>query len=217
MRTGAPWRENSIGCINVDEQLNLYGNIDMMKVLAVVVAAAALAAIAAAAVVHQAGPSTVELDADIASLKTDILGAQADAARYSGGLILVQTQLRAAILKNTLAMLEQKRESFLRGISLSYQESTKRISAPADDAAAASELAKARAEEQAAREEAAMYSGGLLQTMALVREATAKTTEAAVQQRVALAKLGIPLAYPSVASPPVQKSPGKTASDKDAL
>jgi hypothetical protein len=103
---------------------------------------------------------------------------------------LVQTRLRATILKNTLAMLKQKRESFLRGITLNYQEPMPRITAPSDDAAAFSELAKARGDAKAAHQEAAMYSGGLIQTMALVREVTAKTTEAAIEQRIALAKLG---------------------------
>ena len=53
--------------------------------------------------------------------------------------------------------------------------------------------------------------------MALVREATAKTTEAAIEQRIAFMKLGIPLPFLSGINVPVPKSPGKTTSDKDAL
>ena len=53
--------------------------------------------------------------------------------------------------------------------------------------------------------------------MALVREATAKTTEAVIQQRTALARLGIPLPSFSGINPSAPKSPGKTTSDRDAL
>ncbi len=189
----------------------------MKKTFVTIVAAVALSASVAAAVVHGAGPSTAELDVEIASIKTEIAAADAQAALYSGGLILAQTQLRVTILKNTLAMLEQKRASFLRGITLNYQEPTPRISAPFDDAAAISELDKARGDAKAAQREAAMYSGGLIQTMALVREATAKTTEAAIEQRIAFMKLGIPLPFLSGTNLPVPKSPGKTTSDKNAL
>jgi ABC-type iron transport system FetAB ATPase subunit len=149
----------------------------MKKTFVTIAAAAALSASVAAAILHGAGPSRAELDVEIASIKTKIAAADAQTALYSGGLILAQAQLGVAILKNTLAMLEQKRASFLRGITLNYQEPTPRISAPFDDAAALSELDKARADANAAQREAAMYSGGFIQTMALVREATAKTTK----------------------------------------
>ncbi len=188
----------------------------MIKTFAAIVAAVALSASVAAAVVYGAGPNTAELDVEIGSIKTEIAIADAQVARYSGGLILVQTQLRSAILKKPVAMLEQKRAAFLRGITLHYQEPMPRTSVPADEGAALSALDKARGDAKAAAREAAMYSGGLIQTMALLREATAKTTEAAIEQQIVLMKLGIPL--PSLAAtPPVSKSPGKTTSDKDAL
>jgi hypothetical protein len=189
----------------------------MVKTFLAIVAAAMLSAIVAAIVIHKAGPSTADLDADIASTTAKLANAEAEAARYSGGLLLMQAQLRETILKNTLAMLEQKRESFLRGISLAYQEPTPRTSSPTDEATAMSELAKARADAKAAQQEAAMYSVGLMQAMALVREATAKTTEAAIEQRVVLMKLGIPLPALSDSNSPAPRSPGKTTSDKDAL
>ncbi len=189
----------------------------MIKALSTIVAAVALSAAVAAAVIRGAGPSTAELDVEIASTKTEIAAADAQAALYSDGFILAQVQLRAVILKNTLVMMEQKRASFLRGITLNYQEPMARIASPADDAAALSELEKARGDAKAAQREAGMYSGGLIQIMALVREATAKTTEAAIEQRIALMKLGIPLPSLSGNNPPIPTSPGKTTSDKNAL
>jgi cob(I)alamin adenosyltransferase len=189
----------------------------MLKAFSVIAAAIALSVAAAITIVHKAGPSTSELDADIASIRAEITTTDADMARYSGGLMLLQIQLRYAILQNTLAMLEQKRASFLRGITLTYQDQVQRIATPNDDSTAASDLAKARSDARAAEREAALYSGGLIQTMALVREATAKVTEAAIEQRIALMKLGIPIPSPSGAVPPPPKSPGKPTSDKEAL
>ena len=134
----------------------------MTKIILTIVAAVALSAAVATAVIHGAGPSTVELDSEIAAIEKEIASADAEAARYSDGLISVQTRLRAAILKNTAAMLKQKRELFLRGITLNYQDPLPRITALSDDVAASSELEKARADAKAAHEEAAMYSGGLI-------------------------------------------------------
>src|SRR6266699_6124816 len=85
----------------------------MIKALSTIVAAVALSAAVAAAVIRGAGPSTTELDVEIASTKTEIAAADAQAALYSDGFILAQVQLRAVILKNTLVMMEQKRASFL--------------------------------------------------------------------------------------------------------
>lgn len=211
------WRCMSIECISFGTGLNAFGNGEIMKTFLAIVAAVALSAAVASAIVYGKGPSTAELDAAITSTKVEIAAADSEAARYSGGLILVQTQLRAAILANTLVMLEQKRQSFLRGITLHYQDPIPRVSAAADDAAIASELAKAGADAKAAQQEAARYSGGLIQTMALVREATAKATQAAIEQRLALMKLGIPLASVSGTNPAAPKAPGKATSDRDAL
>jgi len=104
----------------------------MTKIILTIVAAVALSAAVATAVIHGAGPSTVELDSEIAATEKEIASADAEAARYSDGLISVQTRLRAAILKNTAAMLKQKRESFLRGITLNYQDPLPRITALSD-------------------------------------------------------------------------------------
>lgn len=189
----------------------------IMKTLLTIVAAVTLSAAVSLAVVRGAGPSTDELDAVIASTKTEISTTEAEAVQYASGLILAEAQIRIAVLKSTLAMLEQKRQSFLRGINLVYQEPTPRLAAPADDAAAVAELAKARADVTAAQMEAASYSGGLIRMMALVREATAKATEATIEQRIAFMKLGIPLAALPSAGSPVPKTPGNVTTDKDAL
>jgi hypothetical protein len=131
----------------------------MIKALLTIFVAVVLSVVAAAVVIHGTGPSTAELDADIASTKSEITAADGEAARYSGGLILARTQLRSAVLRNTLAMLEQKRESFLRGITLIYREPTQRTFAPDGSAIAYAELAKARDDAKAAHQEVTQYAG----------------------------------------------------------
>lgn len=188
-----------------------------MKSILAIVAAIVSSAAVTVAIIHKAGPSTSELDAAIAATKIEIAEAKVDSANFTGGLLLLQGQLRYAILNNTLAMLLQKREALLRGITLVYREPTPRVANSADKETTKSELAKARTDAEAAHREASMYSGGLLRTVALLREATAKATEAVVEQRIALERLGIPLASLPGGVLPVAKSPGDPTSDKDAL
>ena len=120
-----------------------------MKALFTVVVAIALSAAASFAVVSRTGPNTADLDRDIAFQTAQLAEAKAEAARYTGGVIAVEIGLRVAILGNTVAMLQQKRASYLRGISLAYTDPTPRISSAEDGSGA--ELAKARAEAASAR------------------------------------------------------------------
>ena len=193
-----------------------------MKKLFIGVFSAIVAALGCAALlIHWTGPSTASIDSDLKSVRTEILETQADAAKYGGGLILVEIQLRLATLQNTEAMLDQKRLSFLRGIELRYTDGIPRAEISSDvqnqlDA----EISKANADATAADAEASRYSGGLIQTMALVRAATSRMTAAAASQQKVLSRYGIqipalaPGGSQSVVAPP---SPGKKTSDKDAL
>jgi hypothetical protein len=64
--------------------------------------------------------STLEIDRDRAAVMAQVNEAASEAAKYSGGAIKVFIDLRIAILKNTLAMLDQKRASFFRLVALNY-------------------------------------------------------------------------------------------------
>lgn len=88
----------------------------MIKAIALLLACAGLSAVAASAVVYRAGASTTELDADIALVSDQIEAAKMEASKYTGGLLGMEVELRSSILKNTKAMLEQKRTSLLCGI-----------------------------------------------------------------------------------------------------
>lgn len=158
-----------------------------------------------------------ELEAEISAVRAEIQSANSAAAQFSGGVLLAETQLRIAILSNTLAMLEQKRLAVENNIALTYQDTIPRSSSSIDGAEQ-TELAKAKADAEAAHEEAAHYTGGMLQAMALIREATAHVTIAAIEQREALAKIGIPApAPPQTAARSTAVAPGRVTTDSDAL
>jgi hypothetical protein len=167
-------------------------------------------------------PSTAALDADLAHLSTEIADADAEAAKYQGGLIKSLTELRREILRSTEAMLQQKRASLLRRIDLSF---TLEKSAPspaakleeidADIRAAQSKLA---ADEMDAKR----YTGGLVQAMALTTVATDRLTLSQLRLAYYGAKYGtgfsIPeLNRPRTAPPRKDTNPGKVVTDKDAL
>ena len=193
----------------------------MIKIIIGVIVAVVLSIAASVLVVHSSGPSTADLDRDLAAVRAEITSAEADAAKYSGGLIFAEVQLRVATLKNTFAMLEEKRTSFLRGIALSYRDNMVRNPIDADaESRLDAELAKADADALAAEADAARYSGGLIQTMDLVRAATSRMTAATVEQQRVLGRYGIPL--PAVAPTAGQGSAptpsvGAKTTDKDAL
>ncbi len=188
-----------------------------MKRLWIVIAVLAVALIGCAGMLRAAGPSDADLDADIALTKAEIADAEHDAAGYSGGAILIQIRLREAVLRNTLAMLQQKRSSILRGIVVTYVDTTSRLPCVIDNQSAQASLQQAKHEAEEAGLEAAQYSGGLVKIMALVRQATGMATVAAIEQQIAFMKLGISLPTPTPLGGTEPAPPGKPSSDKDAL
>lgn len=133
------------------------------------------------------------LDSAISSLNQRIKEAKADAIQYSGGLLKVQIELRQSILQTTKAMLEQKRESLLRMISLNYTvNGAKAVPATKDELATIEQdLISAREKASKANAEANKYSGGLIKAMALSAAATASVTEAMLEQHYYARKYGI--------------------------
>ena len=184
-----------------------------MKRLWIVIPVLAAAVVGVAGMLRAAGPN----DADIVLTKAEIADAEHDAAGYSGGAILLQIRLRDAVLRNTLAMLQQKRSAFLRGITITYGDATPRLPCVVNDQTAQTSLRRAKDDAEDARLEAARYSGGLVKVMALLRQATGMTTVAAIEQQIAFMKLGISLPAPTRAGDMAPVPPGKPSSDKDAL
>lgn len=120
-------------------------------------------------------PSTADLDQDLVNIANEISTAEAQKARYDGGVITSLIDVRIETLKVTAAMLEQKRLSFLRRIDLNYtlngklhQPDERRI------AAIGADLAAATSERDRLSAEASRYTGGLVQAIALTNAATAE-------------------------------------------
>jgi hypothetical protein len=120
-------------------------------------------------------------------------------------------------------MIEEKRASFLRGITLVHADGSN--PKPVDSAALSNiddRIGAAEREAIAADVEAARYSGGLLQSIDLLSAATKHSTVALLEQQRAVLMLG--LGTPAVegqsdrnANAPKPALVGKPTSDQDAL
>lgn len=124
---------------------------------------------------------------EIAAVRDEITRAEADDAKYSGGLVKAIVGLRLATLRQTLAMLEQRRAASDLNIALRYTVDGKPFVPPSDAAGQLAtvekEIASTRLRIAAAENEVAKYSGGLVLSMALTTLATARQTEAMLDQR----------------------------------
>lgn len=167
------------------------------------------------------GPSTAELDADIQAVGADLKSAEDEAAQYTGGVILALIKLRQETLQNTKVMLQQKRSSMLRGIRLNYSVDGDKPSLMRPDKIEALEkdVAAAQREVADAEREAAKYSGGLLQSLALMRAETARLSVAQLKAALLLARNGIPafVMPDQKASAPPEPLKGPVVEDKNAL
>jgi len=187
-----------------------------MKAVAAILAVALLLSVAYA--VHDRKQSTAEIDKSIGELRLTLKQADSDDALYSGGLIKGLIALRAETIRDTIAMLEQKRQSLLHRVCLEYQ-----IAGAASKPASAEELqnilqdmARTEKEIERARAEGAMYSGGLIKGLIAVRIATEQQTLAGLNQHYLLAKYGIPTLV-SVQSEKTTAPVRPTVRDKGAL
>jgi hypothetical protein len=128
--------------------------------------------------------------------------------------------VRTSILRNTLAMLDQKRASFIRRIALNYTIEGRQIGQPSDNDLKdiLEELSQAERKVAASKQEAAQYSGGFLQSMALLKAGTDEVTVSLLRLKFYSAKYGIPMPVPSSDTRPSEpKPPGRVVKDRDAL
>jgi hypothetical protein len=146
--------------------------------------------------------STEAIDSDIASAKRSIAEAEADASQYSGGLILAQIKLRRSMYETTVAMLQQKRESLIHRISMSYNSAAAGGSLFSTNQPPDEDIRNARAEIARAADEAKLYSGGLVLSLIIARKAQYELTLATLNHALLANKYGVPLSVPQSASPP---------------
>ena len=166
-------------------------------------------------VIHGARAEDEQLDQDIMNLRMQIADATAEAMKYSGGVVLTEIEIRKEVLQSTLAMLQQKILASANAVTIIYRDPVPRMYV--QDPNAEADLKEAISDADAAHREASLYSGGLIQTMALMREASARATIATVQQRIQLGRSGIPLPGAAAENKPAPLTPGRPTSDKDAL
>lgn len=144
----------------------------MKNLLLVVVSFIAISLGATVAVLlQQPDISTLEIDRDRAAVAAEIAAARLEDEKYAGGLIKAFLGVRISILQNTLAMLDQKRASLVRRIALNYTLEGKSIKPASDDElnVILEELTQAEKKSAQSKSEASQYSGGLLQSMKLIK------------------------------------------------
>jgi hypothetical protein len=125
--------------------------------------------------------STLEIDRDRTALAAEISTTLAGSEKYGPGLLKSLIEVRLAITRNTLAMLDQKRASFIRRIALNYRIDSQPVREASDQELniILEDLSQAEKKAAASKLEAARYTGGLVQAMALMN---AETDEMSVSQ-----------------------------------
>lgn len=165
--------------------------------------------------------STIEIDRDRAALTSQISITQEESEKYGPGLLKSLIEVRLAIARNTLAMLDQKRASFVRRITLDYRLDGRPVHDASDQELnmILEELSQAEKKAAASRLDAARYSGGLAQAMSLLKAETDELSVSQLRLKFYSAKHGIPMPMPTLtenSSKPTQP-PGKVVKDRDAL
>jgi hypothetical protein len=136
------------------------------------------------------------VQSDLTVVQAEIKAAQAEDAKYSGGLVKSLIVARIEILHQTEAMLQQKLLALKNGVRVQYTVDGRAFSLPLSAkemlADVDSEIGLNEAKIKAQEAEVARYSGGLVQAMAISTLATMRQTQAMLgQKRVAL-KYGLP-------------------------
>lgn len=136
-------------------------------------------------------PSTEQLDSDITQVEQMIAETKASQQRFTGGAIANVYEANSAILNATADMLRQKKASVLRRIDLNYTVNGSRYEPSAEKISELeAALIQAQAERAAAQAEAALYSGGLIQSLSLIKVATADLQVAQLQNAILAEKYG---------------------------
>jgi hypothetical protein len=166
-----------------------------------------------------ASPSTEELEADLENVRSQLAAADADAAKYSSGFLLATIEVRREVLKTTEALLQQKRDSFLRRVDLRYTVAADPVVQSGERLEEiAGEIAKADAKLVKDQAEADNYSGGLIQALALSNVAMDRLLITQLSLAYYGAKYGFVAPKPKVSNDAAAPElPGVPVNDKDAF
>ena len=131
-----------------------------------------------------------QLQDELGRVESAIESAEEDNSTYSGGLINTLITLRLEILKTNHALIQQRIHALESGAEIDITVSG---SEPDPELAASllAEIEDQRTKIAEAEKEAARYSGGLVQALALSTVATQRNTLAMLEQRYFSAEYGL--------------------------
>ena len=134
------------------------------------------------------------LDAAITEIDAQIISSEQESALYAGGLVKTIVELRLATLRQTRAMLDQRKLANTYDIAVTYTVNGSTLTPSGSDQITALEAEIAELEEAivAQQAEADRYTGGLIQAMALSTIATSRQSLAMLQQRRLALTYGLP-------------------------
>lgn len=193
--------------------------------IAITVTAVVLAA-ALAVVLQEPETSTFEIDRERAAVAAEISSVEREVAELTGGLIKSVAEVRLSILRTTASMLDQKRTSLIRRVTLTYNVSGRSVREASDreleDILA--DIAQAQRSAESGKSEAANYTGGLLHSMALMKAGIDELSVAQLKFKFYSAKYGFAVTLPSMDLKPPdetgskkEKPVGKIVKDREAL
>lgn len=139
------------------------------------------------------------LKAEQQTVAQEISSAEAESRQYSGGLLKGLIDMRLEVLRTNKALLDQR----IHAIEARAPVTQQVISYTPDTALVAEleqAIANANGELEAARADAAQYSGGLVQALKLSAVATQEQTLAMLNQRLLVARYGLATAPQSSAA-----------------
>lgn len=139
----------------------------------------------------------IELEDAIQAANKRVAELQAEYDKYSGGLIRSLLGASLAAEHHTLAMLNQKKQSWLHRIALTYTVDGKTFTPASDTSSILAEL-DAEIEVEKAKllvtgAKADLYSGGLVRATLLSAAATTELSLSLLEQKRASLKFGFPL------------------------
>ena len=136
------------------------------------------------------------IESEIESVSKEISAAEKEDEKYTGGLVKALINSQIETLKQTRAMLEQKKDSWLYGINLNYTVEGKTFVMPPQAKALLPDIEREITENQKkiADQEivVSQYSGGLVHALSLSTLETMRQSQAMLEQRRLAIKYELP-------------------------
>lgn len=136
------------------------------------------------------------LQAELDSVETQIASAEKENDKYTGGLVKALINSQIETLKQTRAMLQQRRDSWLYGVNLSFTVEGKQFVMPAEAKALLPNIEHEIAENKEKIKEqelvVSQYSGGLVHALSVSTLETMRQTQAMLEQRRLAIKYELP-------------------------